>query len=180
MLDMSRNRFGADGGEPLRSKILRVVNDAGVPEAAVLKALAYCRAQFENRRMVERIVRKCGLQTSRFITNEHLELYFDIARGKRELGYISKGWDDPGFRVGDVVMVPQPKVGGLREHGQMFMRFCATRGVAMTSEKNDGGGVELQLESVIYSDGFNKKVVGQVLDCLVECTEEARRLLCGE
>jgi len=30
-------------------------------------------------------------------------LYYDITRGRHDMGYIAKGWEDPGFRIGDLV-----------------------------------------------------------------------------
>ena len=68
------------------------------------------KRQAENKKLVERTLDECGLRPDRFITNEELELYYDIAQFHRGMGYIAKGWDDPGFRVGDVVLVPSGKL----------------------------------------------------------------------
>jgi len=170
---MAGNRFSPEDAELLRSKIFRVVTDADAPVAEVLKALAQCQAHIENRMIVEQTLKECGLRPSGFIANEHLELYYDIAHGKRELGYISKGWDDPGFRVGNIVEVPKWKIAALKEHAYALLKHCATRGVVMTVKENDDDSVELQMDSVIYSDGFNKKVLGQVLHYLTECVQRA-------
>ena len=123
--------------------------------------------------IVEQILKECGLRPTGFNANEHLELYYDIAQGKREVGYISKGWDDPGFRVGDIVEVPKWKIAALKEHAYALLKYCATRGVVMTVKENDDDSVELQMDSVIYSDGFNKKVFAQVLHYLTECVQKA-------
>lgn len=170
---MVRNRFSPEDAESLRSKIFRVVTDADAPVAEVVKALAQCQAHIENRMIVEQTLKECALRPSGFNANEHLELYYDIAHGKRELGYISKGWDDPGFRVGNIVEVPKWKIAALKEHAYALLKYCATRGVVMTVKENDDDSVELQMDSVIYSDGFNKKVFAQVLHCLTECVQRA-------
>lgn len=173
---MVRNRFSPEDTESLREKIFRVVNDADVPVAEVLRTLAQCQAHIENRTIVEQTLKECGLHPSGFNTNKHLELYYDIAQGKRKVGYISKGWDDPGFRIGDIVEVPKRKIASLREHAYSLLKYCATRGIVMTVEENDNDSVKLQMDSVIYSDGFNEKVFVQVLHYLTECVEKANEM----
>lgn len=164
----------------LRASVLQVINEANVAGADAAKALAQCQSHFANRNIVEQTLRECGLLASGFLTNEHLELYYDIARGARDLGYISKGWDDPGFRIGDVLPVPKSKIETLKQRASALMKFCATRGVAVTGEPNADGRTELHMDSVIYSDGFNKKVFTQVLDCLIECADKARAIIRGD
>jgi hypothetical protein len=173
---MGRSRFSSDDAESLRSKIFKLVNDADAPVADVVLALAQCQAHIQNRIIVEQTLKDCGLRPTGFNANEHLELYYDIAQGKREVGYISKGWDDPGFRVGDVIEVSKWKIAALKEHAYALLKYCATRGVVMTVEENDDDSVKLQMDSVIYSDGFNKKVFAQVLHYLNECTAKAEQL----
>jgi hypothetical protein len=172
---MVRRRFSPDNAESLRANILRLIADSAASAAEVLKALAQCQAHLTNRSLLEQALKECGLRASGFITSEDLELYFDVVKGKREMGYISKGWDDPGFRVGDVVVVPTSQIKAVRDHAQTLMKYCATRGVTVSGEKKDGS-MEFQMDSVIYSDGFNKKVFAQVLHCLAECREKATEL----
>ena len=173
---MVRNRFSPQDAESLRSKIFRVVTDADAPVAEVLKALAQCQAHIENRMIVEQTLKECGLRPSGFIANEHLELYYDIAQGKRELGYISKGWDDPGFRVGHLFDIPRRKLPQLKENIVTLLKFCATRGVSVTIDETKDG-MQIHMDSVIYSDGFNKKVFEQVLHYLNGCVGKAEELI---
>lgn len=173
---MVRNRFSSDDAESLRSKIFKLVNDADAPVAEVLRTLAQCQAHIQNRAIVEQTLKECGLRPTGFKANEHLELYYDIEQGKREVGYIAKGWDDPGFRIGDVIAVSKWKIAALKEHAYSLLKYCATRGVAMTVEDNGDDAVTLQMNSVIYSDGFNKKVFAQVLHYLGECVEKAHNI----
>jgi len=172
---MIRNRFSSDDAKSLRSKIFELINDADAPVAEVVRALAQCQAHIQNRMIVEQTLKECRLRPTGFNANEHLELYYDIAQGKREVGYISKGWDDPGFRVGDVIEVSKLKIATLKEHAYALLKYCATRGIVMTVEENDNS-VKIQMDSVIYSDGFNKKVFAQVLHYLTECTAKAEQL----
>jgi hypothetical protein len=130
--------------------------------------------QAGNKKLVERILHECGLRPDGFITNEDLELYYDIARGQHALGCISKGWEDPGFRVGDVVRVPFGRLEALKDKLPGLMKYCATRGIAMTGEALTRDIYEFHLDSVIYSEGFNQKVFAQVLQSLTDCVGQFR------
>jgi hypothetical protein len=133
------------------------------------------KAQLANQKLVCGTLKKCGLQGHGLITNEHLELYYDIhASDHRDVGYISKGWEDPGFRVGNVIQMPVNWVEAKKKHLPTLMKHCATRGVAMTGEKLNGDTFEFHLDSVIYSDGFNQKVLAQIVECLSECVKKIR------
>ena len=138
-------------------------------------SVAQRKVQSANRHLVVATLEQCGFQTGGFNTNEHMELFYDIETWeKRTVGYISKGWEDPGFRVGDVIKVPMHRLKAKKELLPMLMNHCATRGVAMTGEKLNRDAFEFHLDSVIYSEGFNQKVLAQVVECLSECAEIVR------
>ena len=138
-------------------------------------AVARGKTKSANKQLARHTLNKCGLRGHGFITNEHLELYYEIETlEKKDVGYISKGWEDPGFRVGNVVKVPIVRIEAQKTHLPKLMNYCATRGVAMTGERLAGGIFEFHLDSVIYADGFNHLVLAQVLECLSDCTETVR------
>lgn len=64
----------------------------------------------------------------------------------------------------------------IKEHLYSLLTFCATRGVTVTIEETEHS-IELQLDSVIYSEGLNKQVFEQVLHYLQECVEKAHELI---
>ena len=131
--------------------------------------------QKENQKLVWRALNRCGYSGSGFISNEQLELYYDIETSEQEdIGYISKGWEDPGYRVGNVIQIPLSRIERKKNLLPALMKYCATRGVAMTGDKLNSDTFELHLDSVIYADGFNKKVMYQVLECLSDCTDKVR------
>jgi len=96
----------SDGDNPLRDQIFALLNIKKVPVEKALEALSQCQAHITNRILVERTAKECGLRLSRFLTNKDLELYYDLKQGRHDVGYISKGWNDPGFRVGDLFYIP--------------------------------------------------------------------------
>src|SRR3972149_11231655 len=102
-------RFENDGN-PLRDQIFEVLRNTRTTAEDDLTALLQCAAHIRNRIVVEQTAKECGLRLSGFRTNDDLELYYDLKQGRHDVGYISKGWDDPGFRVGDLVEVPKTNI----------------------------------------------------------------------
>jgi len=129
--------------------------------------------------MLETIVKECGLKLSLFIANDELELYYNLKRGRHDMGYISKGWEDPGFRIGDIIEIPKNKLDSFKANVYNILRFCATNGIGMTvSETKDA--VTIHMDGVIYSEGFNKDTFMKTLETLNECVEKAESLLAVE
>ncbi len=172
---MVRLRFEEDGN-PLRNQIFEVLRKSRTSAEEDLTALLQCAAHIRNRIIVEQTAKECGLKLSGFRANDELELYYDLKQGRHEVGYISKGWNDPGFRVGDLVSVPRDNIDNVKANAYRLLKFCATRGVVLTLEEKPGS-VELQMDSVIYSEGFNKSVFAQVLNYLNVCVEKAEELI---
>ena len=172
---MVRMRFENDGN-PLRDRIFEVLRNSRTSAEEDLTALLQCAAHIRNRIIVEQTAKECGLKLSGFRANDDLELYYDLKQGRHDVGYISKGWDDPGFRVGDLVSVPRVNIGKVQANAYRLLKFCATRGVVLTVEEKPDS-IELQVDSVIYSDGFNKSVFAQVLHYLNVCVEKAEELI---
>jgi len=143
-----------------------------------LRALSQCEAHIRNRKMVEKIAKECGLKLSRFLANDELELYYDLKRGRHDMGYISKGWEDPGFRIGDLIEIEKWKEESFKANAYEILRFCATNGIVMTVEETKDT-ITLQMEGVIYSEGFNKDTFLKTLETLNECIERAKTLIGG-
>lgn len=80
---------------------------------------------------IEQTAKECNLKLSGFLTNDDLELYYDLKQGCHDVGYISKGWDDPGFRVGDIIEVSKSSIPTLKDRTYALSTFSATRGVAL-------------------------------------------------
>lgn len=172
---MARSR-PSNRGEVLRNQIFALLNKKKTSADAALKALTQCQTHIRNRIVIEEIGKECGVTLSGFRAGEHLELCYDMKRGRHDVGYISKGWDEPGFRVGEMVEVPKWKNADMKEHLYALLTYCATRGVTVTIEEKETS-IEMQLDSVIYMEGLNKRVFEQVLHYLQECVEKAHELI---
>jgi len=141
-----------------------------------LKVLTQCQAHVRNRMIIEEITRKCGMTLSGFLSDEHQEFYYDLKQGRHDVGYVSKGWDDPGFRVGEIVEIPKWQIADMKEHVYALLTFCAIQGVTVTIEEKEKS-IELHMDSVIYLEGLNKRVFEQVLHHLNECVGKAHELI---
>ena len=158
-------------GQTLASVILSAIDDVEAPRGIALRALAYCRNHFENRTVVETALLVSGCRTTGFLCNEDLELYYDITKDDEEVAFISKGWDDPGFRLGELFTVSADKTDRLED----VKKFCDTNGIAMSFQKNEELDYEVVLEQVIYSTGFDGRTFAQALSTLIECSDRLKR-----
>ncbi len=177
---MGNSDQGANGngsnGNVLREQIFEVLRQSKTPEAGWVKILSQCTARVQNKTIVERIAQECDLTLSGFRSDRTLELYFDIARGQEDLGYIAKGWDDPGFRIGDLIAITQPKVLTLITNAFQVMKLCATNGIGISVQET-ADRIELALDGVIYSEGFNRETFRKTLDTLRESVQKVRTLV---
>jgi hypothetical protein len=168
--------YGHTNGNGLRARIFELLRQSETPEEDWVLILSQCAAQVRDRALVTRVARECGLTLAGSRSDTSLELYFDIAHGEQELGYIAKGWDDPGFRIGDVVEVSPGKIVTLTTNAFQIMRVCATQGIGISIHERPDG-IELALDGVIYSEGFSRETFRQTLDAVCECARKVRGLV---
>ena len=156
----------------LREQVFALLGESTTSAEEDLEALAQCGAHIRDRTLVEGIARDCGLSLTGFLTNDALELYYDLRRGRHGLGFIAKGWEDPGFRIGDLVEIGPWEVDAFKAHAAELARFCATRGMALALETRTP-------MSVLYSEGFNRDAFQKTLDSLNACVEKIYALVEG-
>ena len=159
----------------LRDQIRSLLHESMTSVEEDLEALSHCEAQIRNRCIVEHLARECGLTLAGFLTNDVLELYYGIKQGRHDLGYISKGWEDPGFRIGDLVEVGWWDKDIVQANSHHIMRLCAINGITLTIQEAPIA-ITLQLDGVLYSEGFNRSTFQKTLDCLLPITATRRFL----
>jgi hypothetical protein len=64
----------------------------------------------------------------------------------------------------------------LKANTPRIIRFCATNGIAMTVQETPTT-ITIQLDGVIYSEGFNRDTFEKTLDSLNACVEKIRTLI---
>jgi hypothetical protein len=131
--------------------------------------------QIKDRQLLERVATEAGLSLSHFLTNGALSLYFAVRRGRYDLGYIAKGWGDPGFRVGEVLTFEAYQGVSFIWTGEEIRRFCATNGIGITFAQH-GETTELHLDGTIYTEGFNRATFLKTLEALKACVEKIETL----
>jgi hypothetical protein len=160
----------------LRNKIFTLVHKEGKSLDQILQAFSEVRSYFINRMQVERMAKASGLRTVDFVTNECLELFYNLKKGRQDIGYISKGWSDPGFRIGNILMIPEVRRPALEGAIMKIMKLCAVRGFAVTVDEKDGYA-QLCLDTVVYTEGLNSAVFSQICGNLTECVDRIHDLL---
>lgn len=170
------SRSASNQNAGLRNQVFALLNRKKTPSEAAITVLSQCQAHIKNRIMIEQLAKECGLTVSGLVCNEHLELYYGVRRGSRIAGYVSKGWNDPGFRIGDLVTVPKWRRTDMKEHLYNLLTFSATRGVAVSIEE-EKNAIELHLDSVIYTESVNKEIFARMFQNLQDCVERAHDLI---
>ncbi len=150
-----------------RVSVLAAIANSDLESDDAVTVLAQITRQIANKSSVLSTTAAAGYEATNYSCNKDLELYFDLQHGERSVGYISKGWDDPGFRIGEIIVLE----GSGKRTGKWvdeLRDYCATNGIALTLYPTDGG-TEVRLESVLYAEGFNTSVLAGSLDSLRNC-----------
>jgi hypothetical protein len=160
----------------LRNSIMAVVNKKGKNLEEVIRTLTEVRSFFIDRIQIERIAKEAGLRPADFVSNEHLELFYNLKKGRQDIGYVSKGWSEPGYRIGNILRVPEIRRAALQGAIMKIMKLCAVRGFAITVDEKEGY-TQLSIDTVIYTEGLNSVVFSKICENLCECVEKIHDLL---
>lgn len=151
--------------------IIKLIEEMDPPRGLVLDGIDYCRSHIENRTAIETALLVAGCSSSNFTWDADLELYYDIKKADQEVGFISRGWDDPGYRLGEVLAVNRDKLDELDK----VKKYCETNGVVMSIQENmDSSNYAVVLEYVIYKTGFDGQTFAQALSTLIECSNRVK------
>ena len=145
-----------DPEEALRYQIFALLNESETSAEQDVKVLRQCASHIQNKFLVEQIARACKMKLSDFECGKDLELYYNVKRGAQEMGYICKGWEDPGFRIGDIIDVPKDRAAKCKAAVAQIRKACAVNGIGVTIEKSRGA-FEIALDGVILQRGIQQK-----------------------
>ena len=135
-------------------------------------------SQHKNIRLVKDCARKLNLKLRRFQTNGILELYFDVLRGNNNICYISKAWEDPGFRIGDIITLDKGSPDFKQRFYEIF-NVCSKNFVSIGIYKSQRKRIkilELDLAIGIYKDGFNEKVLQEAIGTFKYVVEKVKKM----
>jgi len=150
-----------------RAAILAAITRTELERDDALVVLSQVARQLTTKTAVQAAAAAAGYEAFNFSFDKNLELYFDLRHGERDVAYIAKGWIDPGMRIAQTIALSKAPESGdpwLRE----LKEFCATNGIICSLTKRHGT-IEVALECVLYSDGFNAATLGSSLDALRNC-----------
>lgn len=119
---------------------------------------------------------EAGLTLQGFQTNDNLELYYDVFRQQRRLCYLSKGWTDPGFRIGELIEIDR-KVPAFKDKFSRIFEITSRNLISVGVFESNQEHISLNLQVGFYNDGFNALVLKEAVDVLDESLGEIRQIL---
>lgn len=122
------------------------------------------------------LVARSGLILRHLHMNEALELYVDVYQGSNDLGSVSKGWDDPGFRVQDVLYVSRAALPQFKARIYEIVEACASQGCCFQIHTSQDRGIELELWTPLYGDRLHPGALKEAFRALAECRRRIGRV----
>jgi len=167
--------------DEIREVMLETVKLLGIGTDEAEQLLLQCVRYFHNHRLVHHYAKELGLELGHGIANAALQVYYDIHRHGGDWGYISRGWDEPGFRIGQVLTVPNIHLSEFRRRSEHLIRNSATRGITITIESEQHTArFELHLTLNILDGGFNPGTLMDSLENLFAFTQHLGKIIpCG-
>lgn len=145
-------------------------------EEEIVNLLERELAQRKNIKLVKHCVKDIGLSVKGYISNDMLELYFDVYKNNKSICYISKGWQDPGFRVGEFIKIDKT-VSGFKEKFYEIFQICSKDLISVSVSETRDKSVGMSLEIGIYSDGLNAKVLKNATETLEQVLNNISKIL---
>ena len=165
-----------DEDRDIRERIIAMVEERGIPADRASVILSQCKAFVTDQLLVAQTAQEAGYRLTDFKTDDQFELSFNIKSGKYDVGFISKGWDAPGFRIGETLLVRSDQLSLFRAKADELMNLCARNGVALSGTRC-AEGLELAFDAVIFQEGLNSKTFGDTAEAVSECVDLAAGIL---
>lgn len=147
-----------DGNGDIKKRLNTWIEKQKLTDKETFKMLEAVLNQRKDICLVREIANKAGFELTRFINNDALALYFDVLSKDKSVGYISKGWDDPGFRVGEYFEMDKKDL-AFKEKFYKIFQFCSGNLISVGVSEKTPGKVGVSLEIGIYGDGFTEKAL---------------------
>ncbi len=110
-----------------------------VPRSIAERLLSQCSAALRDSDLVETVAKTAGFILSGYKTDAALELYYDVRQGERNVGYISKGWTDPGFRLGEFLIFKPDAIQKFRAGSDSILNLCSSQLVSCGARLRPSG-----------------------------------------
>ena len=127
--------------------------------------------------LVRSSANEAGLELEDFITDEDLELHYAVLQQGRFVCDLSKGWNDSGFLLSDTVALARFNP-NYKENLNRISRICSKYMLVQSTSTTSSDVLHnMILRTVIYSDGFNGKVLKEAVRNLREAYDELMPLI---
>lgn len=132
--------------------------------------------QHENITLINDCAKKLNLELKGFISNNNLELYYDIYKNGRDIGYVYKGWKDPGFRIAHIIDLDK-QAPDFKERFYEIFKICSSHLITMALKERDKESLSITLEIGVYKSGFNAEVLKEAIEELEDGLVAIRPLI---
>jgi hypothetical protein len=165
----------------MKRRMFRFNNDTGLSPTKLFGMGSsfyddYALKQIRSIALVKECARKSKLKLRKFITDEQLEVYFDVYRRDKNICFLAKGWDDPGFRIGEIIKLDKNNPDFKRNFYRVFT-VCSKELISLGIFKQDKDYLWLSLGIGIYYDGLNEKVFRVAAATLKSASDKIRAFL---
>lgn len=167
------DRHGYGDKDARKDELNRLFVENGMSEKEIVDFLQQILDQRKDVQLVKDCAKKAGLRLERFITNKALALYFDVYRGKRTVGYISKGWSDPGFRIGDIIELNKTMPLFKGKFYDIY-KICSKELISVHVSEKDKDMIIVDMEIGIYRGGLNAGVFRKAIKNLYDAMRIVR------
>lgn len=161
----------------LRQKVLHGLRETGATRDEAERVLEQCLSFLRDDKKIHMLADSMNITLSNFQADDVLELYYDIEKEGREVSFISKGWADPGFRLGERIHVKLENIAAVEENMDSIVGMCATNGIVPTTEFEGEEGLWIDLTLNIYQDGLTANTLTEALQTIEELKRRITEIL---
>lgn len=140
--------------------------------------------QILERQKLERFLRHCASEVDVKLKKVSLdkvpevEVFFDVFYDGKKVCYLLKQWNSPMIRFGDTIKLPKD-FKDFKERFYKIHHICAVNYITLLfppAAKKDSD-FEISLETAVYLDNFNERVLEKAVDRFKRCKDKIQPLL---
>ena len=177
---MRSNRMLPAAASPaeIRSRLLDTAEKLTARREDADQILLQCADYFHNRHLLQCYVQEVGLTLVNGHTDDELQIYYEIQWNGDTIGFISKGWEESFYRLGQILRVSEDKLPELKQHSKEISAFLAMNGIAITSDRDEKTAAHyMHLTINIPNAGFNKDTLSQAVETMTACVYKIKGII---
>lgn len=120
-------------------------------------------------------VRTSGLEISGFKSDSALEFYFDVSRSGKAAAFVSKGWDEPGSRVGELIWIRKRHAAVFHKNFWKISNAMGGMAISFFCKKAKDGGLVIELWTPLFGEVLSPRCLVDAIDTLLECERTVQK-----